>query len=1095
MKVQFPGTVQMKTVSSGLHSGLGVDMNGTVWFWGANDGGMRADGTIGGAGSNNPVQITKDINGNAFNNVAQMSAYWWDDLSADNENSSGVLACKTDGTVWIWGNAQGGFIGNGTTGGEVLKPTQIPMPGNAHIVKVLAGDICMALDNAGNVYTWGGANRVDLLGTGAADYYNVHQVKLPKPAKDIAGAQMFSYALATDGTLYGWGIYGAYLGNGTGTYLASNVFYPTPIDLTPGLNLPHPISQIMCNSISTHVILTDSTLWGWGDNTQGNVGNGVQINFGTYTPPYEWDWGAAEVLQHPPVQIAPLVHNFTNLFAGSAACFYMYAETANGQLYSWGRNKSCVLADGVYGGSPDLEATYPDSWEQPTITAVNPFALTKIYPSTSPICLSNPGATACSSYKIPVDKAPVSVAGPNQTISSPTSTGVLDGSGSHDADGVVVYYKWQQVSGPSANTVLDPTYAQTRLSGLVAGTYVYSLTVTDNGWASNTSTVTVTVKATGNVAPTVGAGGGPVITLPASSATLTGTATGNNGATIKTLSWKQTSGPVNATIGSAGSLSTGISGLTAAGSYVFSLTATDNNNLTGTASVTVTVKAAATVAPTVSAGVGAAITLPTASVILVGTATGNGGATIKGLSWKQTSGPAAASIAAPTSLTTTISGLTVAGSYVFTLTATDNNNLTATGSVTVTVNPVVTSSGPAVAPTVSAGKGQAITLPTTGTTLTGTATGNSGATIKTLTWKESSGPATASISSPASLSTAISGLTVAGSYVFTLYATDNNGKSANGSMTVVVNPNPSKSSPSTPTAVAPTVNAGKGQVITLPTSTANLSGTAVGNGGATIKGLSWKLSSGPAKATISSPGSLSTAVSGLTVAGSYVFTLTATDDNGESANGSLTVTVSPAVVTPPSVSAGGDPVIQLPTSSITLSGSAAGTNGAAITSVFWQLISGPGWVKFSNEYATTTTISGMTVPGTYMFQLSATDNHGMTSTSLVDVVVKAAAPTETDSSAENGGAPSFGDSLGSRPLFLFPNPVHDLLNVRLNTAGAGKVLIAIYNAMGSRVQMLQVEKDQWTLQTAIDVSRLAQGVYTLQVMTGSTVRSSQFIKL
>lgn len=1094
MKVQFPGTVQMKTVSSGLHSGLGVDMNGTVWFWGANDGGMRADGTIGGAGSDNPVQITKDINGNAFNNVAQMSAYWWDDLSSDNENSSGVLACKTDGTVWIWGNAQGGFIGNGTTGGEVLKPTQIPMPGNAHIVKVLAGDICMALDNLGNVYTWGGANRVDLLGTGAADYYNVHQVKLAKPAKDIAGAQMFSYALATDGTLYGWGIYGAYLGTGSGTYLASNVFYPTPIDLTSGLNLPHPISQIMSNSISTHVILTDSTLWGWGDNTQGNVGNGVQINFGTYTPAYEWDWGAAEVLQHPPVQIAPLVHSFTNLFAGSAACFYMYAETAAGQLYSWGRNKSCVLADGVFGGSPDLEATYPDSWEQPTISAVNPFALTKIYPSTSPICKSNPGATACSSYPIPADQAPVSVAGVNQTISLPTSTGVLDGSGSHDADGVVVYYKWQQVSGPSANTVLDATYAQTRLSGLVAGTYVYSLTVTDNGWASTTSTVTVTVKTTGNVAPTVSAGSGPTITLPTSSTTLTGTATGNNGATIKGLSWKQTSGPANATIAAAGNISTGVSGLTVAGSYVFSLTATDNNALTATASVTVTVKAAATIAPSVGAGAAAAITLPVSSVILVGTAVGNGGATIKGLTWKQTSGPAAASIASPTSLTTTISGLTVAGSYVFSLTATDNNNLTATGAVTVTVNPLVTS-GPAVAPTVSAGKGQAITLPTSATTLTGTATGNGGATIKTLSWKESSGPATATVSSAASLSTVVSGLTVAGSYVFTLYATDNNGKSANGSMTVVVNPDPSKSQAAPPTVVAPTVSAGKGQAITLPTSTTTLTGTAVGNGGATITALSWKMSSGPATAKISSPGSLSTAVSGLTVAGSYVFTLTATENNGQTANGSLTVTVSPAVVTAPSVSAGGDPVIQLPTSSITLSGSAAGTNGATITSVFWQLISGPGWVKFSNEYATTTTITGMTVAGTYVFQLSATDNHGLTSTSLVDVVVKAAAATATDSSVENRGASNLADSTGMQPLFLFPNPVHGLLNVRLNTVGSGKVLIAIYNEMGNRVQTIQVEKDQFVLQTAIDVSRLAQGVYTLQVMTGATVRSSQFIKL
>src|SRR5262249_25838703 len=149
---------------------------------------------------------------------------------------------------------------------------------------------------------WGGANRNVLLGTNATNYTVVTKVPLAKPAKDIAGAQMFSYALCADGTLYGWGIYGAYLGDGTGTYLASNVFEPLPIDLTAGLHLPHPITQIMCNSVCTHVILSDSTLWGWGDNTQGGVGNGIQINFATYNPVYEWDWGAAEVLQHPPVQ-------------------------------------------------------------------------------------------------------------------------------------------------------------------------------------------------------------------------------------------------------------------------------------------------------------------------------------------------------------------------------------------------------------------------------------------------------------------------------------------------------------------------------------------------------------------------------------------------------------------------------------------------------------------------------------------------------------------------------------------------------------------------------------------------------------------------
>ena len=150
----------------------------------------------------------------------------------------------------------------------------------------------------------------------------------------------------------------------------------------------------MCNTVCTHVILTDSTLWGWGDNSQGGAGDGTQLDFATYNPAYAWDWGPAEFLQHKAVQIAPLVHNFTNLFAGTAACFYMYAESATGQLYSWGRNKAMVLGNGVVGATPAIQAIYPDSWEQPTITAVNPFSLTHVVNSTSPYCLLNPGTSS-----------------------------------------------------------------------------------------------------------------------------------------------------------------------------------------------------------------------------------------------------------------------------------------------------------------------------------------------------------------------------------------------------------------------------------------------------------------------------------------------------------------------------------------------------------------------------------------------------------------------------------------------------------------------------------------------------------------------------
>jgi hypothetical protein len=754
----------------------------------------------------------------------------------------------------------------------------VNIPGNPHIVKVLAGEICMALDNNGNVYTWGGNNRNICLGNNATQYTTPQQVPLPKPAKDIAGAELFEYALATDGTLYGWGMYGAYLGIGTGPYLSCNTYQPLPVDLTSDLNLPHPISQIMCNSVSTHVILTDSTLWGWGDNTQGNVGNGIETNWATYATPYAWDWGPAEVLQNKPVQLMPLVHNFTNIFAGSACCFYMYAEDATGQLYSWGRNKSAVLGNQVVGASSDLNASYPDGWDQPTITAVNPFAVTAatMYLSTCPYCLLNPTGTPCNEYALPANVPPVSVPGPNQTITLPTATTILDGTGSHDPNGTVVYYKWRQVSGPSANTVVDSTYARMQVSGLVAGTYVYRLTVTDNRWDTNGATMTVVVQdSSGNVPPTVSAGSSQTIELPTSSVTLTGTATGNNGATISATAWTEVSGPVTAAIASAGSLSTGVTGLTTAGTYVFQLKATDNNGLSGTATVTITVQAAAP--PTVSAGSDQTIQQPASSVTLTGTAAGNNGATISSTAWTEVSGPVAATIASAGNLSTGVSGLTTAGAYVFQLKATDNHGLSSTAQVTVTVD----SASPAhIPPVANAGPNQTVTLPFTDITLSGSGSYDADGTITSYSWVQVAGNGGVTIQGSSQVQPAIYGLTP-GVYTFQLTVTDNFGATGSATVTITVD---------SAAVQAPVANAGADTTIALPANSVVLDGSASTDPNGEALTYQWTQVSGPGTATLGSSGNVTATASQLQT-GLYVFQLKVTNTSGLSSTATVQVRV------------------------------------------------------------------------------------------------------------------------------------------------------------------------------------------------------------
>ncbi len=181
-------------------------------------------------------------------------------------------------------------------------------------------------------------------------------------------------------------------------------------------------------------------------------------------------------------------------------------------------------------------------------------------------------------------------AGADQTITWPTSSVTLTGSATAGDGKSIASYGWVQTSGPVSSTVVSPTVASTSVTGLTTpGTYVYTFTATDNSAPALSSTDTVSVVV--NPGITVSAGTNQTITLPTSSVTLTGTATTSPGNTIATYAWVQTSGPVSSTIVNPATASTSVTGLTTAGSYVFTLTATNNGSpvLTGTSTVTITV--------------------------------------------------------------------------------------------------------------------------------------------------------------------------------------------------------------------------------------------------------------------------------------------------------------------------------------------------------------------------------------------------------------------------------------------------------------------------------------------------------------------------
>jgi hypothetical protein len=53
----------------------------------------------------------------------------------------------------------------------------------------------------------------------------------------------------------------------------------------------------------------------------------------------------------------------------------------------------------------------------------------------------------------------------------------------------------------------------------------------------------------------------------------------------------------------------------------------------------------------------------------------------------------------------------------------------------------------------------------------------------------------------------------------------------------------------------------------------------------------------------------------------------------------------------------------------------------------------------------------------------------------------------------------------------------------------------IFDTKGTRLQTLELEKDWWPLETAVDVSRLTPGVYVIEILTGTHLTTAQkFIK-
>ena len=241
--VQAGGVSNVVAVAGGLAHSLAMTSAGKVWAWGNNDEGELGNGTD--TGTNTPVRV-----------VGLSDAI---SISAGNYHS---LALLSDGTVWAWGFNGDGQLGNGTI---TLSNTPVQAVGLSNTVAVAAGGYhSLALANDNTVWAWG-YNGDGELGNGAiTDSYTAVQVVGLGNITAIAAGQFHNLVIADSGTVWAWGFNGnGELGDGTTN---TTGFAVQVVGLSN-------VVSVAAGYFHSLALLNNGTVWTWGINDSGQLGN------------------------------------------------------------------------------------------------------------------------------------------------------------------------------------------------------------------------------------------------------------------------------------------------------------------------------------------------------------------------------------------------------------------------------------------------------------------------------------------------------------------------------------------------------------------------------------------------------------------------------------------------------------------------------------------------------------------------------------------------------------------------------------------------------------------------------------------------------
>ncbi len=254
---QVPGTTWSSLAHGRSDCAGAIKTDGTLWVWGANEHGTLGQNDV--VFKSSPVQIPGAT---------------WNMVSVGGDQAA--ISSKTDGTLWTWGRNQKGQLGHNEQGTFTeMKSSPVQVPGTTWGQVSMGGNDASSIKTDGTLWVWGAGLNGELAQNDRTPGYS-SPVQIPGTTWSTvkySDSEGWAFATKTDGTLWAWG-------NGLLGKLAQNntTRYSSPVQV-PGTTWGTDVRSLSVSFYHGAAIKTDGTLWSWGYNNQGALGQNNDIHY------------------------------------------------------------------------------------------------------------------------------------------------------------------------------------------------------------------------------------------------------------------------------------------------------------------------------------------------------------------------------------------------------------------------------------------------------------------------------------------------------------------------------------------------------------------------------------------------------------------------------------------------------------------------------------------------------------------------------------------------------------------------------------------------------------------------------------------------